>query len=58
MDGLYNIRQYYNIISNKENYFKVELFKINYKNDLNKNMTRTNIENIFNKIKKIKCVYI
>ena len=54
-DGLYDIRKYYNILDNKENYFKVELFKINYKNDFNKNMTRTNIENILN---KIKCEYI
>jgi len=58
MDGLYNIRQYYNILSNNENNFKIELFKLDYKNDLNKNIRNFKIENILNQIKKIKCIYI
>lgn len=52
-DGLYDIRKYYNILYNKENYFKVDILKIKYQY---KNIV--NNENIINNIKKIKCEYI
>lgn len=56
-DGLYNIKQYYNIINNKENHFKINILKLNDNNilEINENIKS---ENILNKLKKIKCIYI
>lgn len=54
-DGLYNIKQYYNIIYNNDKYYKIELEKIKIdKND----KILINEDEILKKIKKIKCIYI